>query len=282
MSAIAALTLLSWLPVDLSSAICGKLARIFGPLGRRHARADRALKHFFPHLSADERRQMLAAMWDNIGRVFGEFPHIHRIVRDPERFRIEGVSETSPGVREGTGMVVITGHFGNWELAPGAALRFNRQQANFYRPIDDPLLDRYVRRQRERISTEMIAKGTRGVAYALKALKRGYFVGMLSDQRESDGIILPFLGEDALTNHGPAVLALRANVPIFAGVAFREKGARFRMICSRLEVDLTGDRSADVVTLTCRMNELFETWLREHPEQWLWTHDRWKYHLTLS
>lgn len=273
---IGAFTVLSWLPVEWASAITGRIVQIIALFTQRHRRAEAALKRHLPELSNKERRRILRAMWDNVGRIFGELPHIDRILDDPDRFSFDGLQQVMHGIAEDCGVVTVTGHFGNWELSPAPSYHLRRRQVSFYRSIKNPLLDAYVRRQRERISTgELVAKSDRSMRRAMEALARGEFIGLMADQREKRGIDVPFLGVDAPTSHAPALLTLRYDAPLLAGIVVRERGVRFRMICRRITFRRTGDREADVRSLTREINDVFSDWVREYPEQWLWSHRRW-------
>jgi KDO2-lipid IV(A) lauroyltransferase len=274
---IGALMLLACLPVDLASAIPGKIARAVGPLMHRHRRADAALKQFLPHLSETERRRVLGVMWENFGRIFGELPHLKRILDDPDRFAFENFSQVMDGIEEGCGIVTITGHFGNWELSPAPSYFLERFQLSFYRTLNSPPLEKYVRRLRERIATgELVAKGSDNLRRGMQALVRGQFIGLMADQRESKGIMVPFMGVEAPTSHAAALLTVRYGSPLLAGIVIRERGVKFRMICRRIAVERTGDRKADILAVTSQVNHMFGEWIRQYPEQWLWTHRRWQ------
>jgi KDO2-lipid IV(A) lauroyltransferase len=235
------------------------------------------LERFLPHLSKVERRRVLGAMWENIGRIFGELPHLRRILDDPDRFAFEGLPPVMDGIEEDCGVITITGHFGNWELSPAPSYFLKRYQLSFYRTLSNPLLNKYVRRLRERIATgELVPKGGDSLRRGMQALVRGQFIGLMADQRESKGIPVPFMGVEAPTSHAAALLALRYHSPLLAGIVIREKGAKFRMICRRIAVRPSGDRQGDVVAVTAQINDMFGEWIREYPEQWLWTHRRWQ------
>ncbi|GJL85076.1 MAG: lipid A biosynthesis lauroyl acyltransferase [Micavibrio sp.] len=270
------LAVLGMLPVDMASAIGGKVVRIVGPYMRQHKRALDNLARFMPALSEKERKALALTMWENAGRVFGEIPHGKRILDDPERFRFIGIEEAIEGVPDDLGGVTVSGHCGNWEISPAPSYKLKKPQLSFYRSINNRILDRALKKYREEICTgEMVAKGADSMKRAMQAVQKGQFIGMLVDQRESQGIVAPFMGVDAKTNHAPALLVCRYKVPLYIGFVIREKGAHFRMECQRVDFDLTGDNKIDVLAITTKINDIFSAWILKHPDQWLWTTRRW-------
>src|SRR5687768_1335364 len=137
---------LSVLPIAIASAIAGKIVRFFGPFSREHKIGDANLQRFLPHISPDGRREILAGMWENIGRAFGEMPHLDKILNDPTRFSFDGLDNIVAELAEGQGAVTVTGHFGNWELSPAPSYRLGRRQVSFYRKPRNPHLEQFLLR----------------------------------------------------------------------------------------------------------------------------------------
>ncbi len=274
---IVGLALFRALPVDLASFIPGKLVRVFGPLTSSYKRTEALLARFLPDSTEAERRHIALARLENIGRTMGELPHIRRIINDPARFRFDGIEEAVAGLDSNTGAITISGHFGNWELSTAPSYVLKRRQISIYKRIKNPLLERWLKKNRMKVCTgELVPKDANSLRRMMSALKDGHFVGMMVDQREPKGIESPFLGEPAETNHAPALLACRYNVPLIAGIVIREKGARFRMLCKRVPIEMTGDNKIDIPAITLKVNELFGSWVRDYPDQWLWSDRRWR------
>ncbi len=274
---VSGLAIFSVLPVDVASFIPGKLMRLVGPMTSRHGKTKSILSRFLPGISEAEKQRIALSMWENMGRVIGELPHIRRIIDDPARFRFEGIEEAVAGLDKNTGAVTISGHFGNWELSTAPSYALGRRQVSIYKRIKNPFLDRCLKKYRMKFCTgDLVAKDSNSMRRMMEALKDGHFIGMMVDQREPKGIVVPFLGEPTETNHAPALLVCRYNVPLIAGIIIREKGARFRMICRRVPTEITGDNKIDVPAITAQVNEMFGSWVRAHPDQWLWSDRRWK------
>ena len=128
---------------------------------------------------------------------------------------------------------------------------------NFYRKINNPVLDNYVLKQRRKIVTGvLIAKGDDSFRWATATIRRGDFIGFFADQRESEGILAPFLGIEVPTNHAPAILAIRYGVPILMGKVIREGGVKFRMECQNVTVASTGNKKSDILDSRCRSKDV--------------------------
>jgi len=147
---------------------------------------------------------------------------------------------------------------------------------SFYRAPNNPFVSALVQRLRQRLSPGgFLPKSAEGARQALAMLKAGAHIGMLVDQKQNDGIAVPFFGRDAMTTPAVAAFAQRMRVPIIAGNVERLRGAYFRIVVCRVEQADTGDRKADVAETTRRINVLFEAWIRERPDLWFWVHRRW-------
>ena len=124
--------------------------------------------------------------------------------------------------------------------------------------------------------TQMFAKGKAGARQTLAHLARGGRLAMLMDQKMNDGIEARFFGRPAMTAPGLAALALRLRCPVIPSFVERLGPARFRVTCERpLALPDTGDRTADIASLTQMVNDTLERWIRAKPESWLWLHRRW-------
>ncbi len=266
------------LPVGWASALGGCLARTIGPLVSVNRRAERNLARAFPELSAGERRKVLRAMWDNLGRVLAEYPHLHRFVPygPGARTEVVGVEHLDEAREDGKAGIFFSGHFGNWEIAALAVTRRGIPVALVYRAPNNPIVDRIIRLCRRTITELRVPKGSAGARDLLRTIKEGGHLAMLIDQKMNDGIPVPFFGRDAMTAPALTELALRYDVPVYPVRVERIAGTRFRItVFPKLIVERSGDRPTDVRAAMLQVNQLFETWIRERPAQWLWVHRRW-------
>ncbi len=266
------------LPLDRASALGGWLGRVLGPrLGRTRV-AERNLGRAFPERSPAEIAAIVRAMWDNLGRVAAEFPHLGEFDVHAGDGRVEavGVEHLDALIAAGGQAIFFSAHLGNWEIAPLCASRKGLPLTIIYRAANNPFIDRMVRKLRAPIVGAHFPKGAPGAARLVAALRRGESLGMLVDQKLGDGIAAPFFGRDAMTAPAPALFALKFGCPLVPVRVERLGGARFRItIYPPIDVPRTGDRKADVAATTARINAVLEDWIRARPEQWLWLHRRW-------
>ena len=277
-AAVITYTVFRLLPIDLASALGGRLARTFGPFFPVSKRAIRNLTNAYPEKSPAEIRAIVRAMWDNLGRVAAEYPHLKEIdVYDPD-----GRVETTGGeyvdlLREdGHAGIFFSGHIANWEIVSLGATQRGVPLDRIYREANNRLVEWLYKRGRAAVEGALIPKGSAGARQLLKSLKEGKHLGMLVDQKMNDGIPAPFFGRDVMTAPALAELALRFDCPVVPARVTRLKGARFKLtILPPLEMIRTGDHKADVAANMARVNALLEKWVRDTPEQWLWLHNRW-------
>lgn len=266
--------------VDAASFIAGKTLRFVGPLLRSISRrAEENLRAAFPDWSEDKIMATTRDVWENLGRVGGEFAHLDRFTASGENPRVtfEGEEKVLGKIDAQRPAIFVTGHFANWEVGAVAALEAGLKYAIVYRAANNPLVDAFIIKQRARLMTAtQIPKGKTSVLMIVKAIKTGASLGLLVDQKLNDGIPAPFFGRDAMTTPAPAWIALRYALPIFPVTVQRRSGAHFTLkVHDPLEFSPTGDNDADVAALTAEINAVIEREIRERPGEWLWLHRRW-------
>jgi Kdo2-lipid IVA lauroyltransferase/acyltransferase len=265
------------LPLDWASAICAILARTIGPGLGISKRARINLRHALPELSDAEVTRIIAGMWDNLGRVAAEYPHLQKIrVFDPHgRVETHGFEHMDRAIASGRRMIIFSGHIANWEIGMLAAVQYGISVAQIYRAANNPLVDRMITRFRGG-GGELIPKGAVAARRAIAVLRRGEHLTMLADQKMNDGIPVPFFGRIAMTSSALASLALRFDCDVLPACVERLGGARFRLtVFPRLPLRRSGDHRADVAALMAEVNRRLEAWIRDRPEEWFWVHRRW-------
>ena len=266
------------LPVDAASAVGGWLGRAIGPRLQVTGRAIRNIERAMPELDEKEVRRIVRAMWDNLGRVMGEFPHIKAIAgaTGPGRVELAGADNVAALRAEEGATILLSGHFSNWEVFAASAERIGLSCAQAYRAPNNPITGWLLRRIRGLGDDDMVPKGAAGARKAIEVLGAGKRLGVLVDQKMNDGIKVPFFGHDAMTVAAPAQLALRFKCRRVPAWLERTGKCRFRLtIFPPMELPDTGDRQHDAAAIMARVNTMLEGWIRERPEQWLWLHNRW-------
>ena len=214
------------LPLDVASSFMGTLARVFGPFSRAHRTARANLEMAMPELSDLQRSRILSGMWDNMGRVIGEYPHLSRPIM-AKRITVEGREHLEKLRAVGQTMVFVSGHFANWEILPLTASLCGSPLVVIYREANNPVAEWLIRRIRAPYTLGMYGKGRMGAVQSIKALKEGRPLAMLIDQKQNDGSPLPFFGRTAMTTTAATQLAIKYQVPLLAARVVRHSRRAF-------------------------------------------------------
>jgi KDO2-lipid IV(A) lauroyltransferase len=263
--------ILKMLPIDWASGGMGTLARFVGPhlkvsnLGRKN------LNMAFPQKKPKEREKILQGVWENLGRVVGEFPHMDTISTSPSRVEVVNGDLIDTLRDDGCPGIFVAAHLANWELPHLTATDHGLAIALISRPPNNWILRWFLDYVRRNDLVRLILKGSSGSKELLKLLQQRGHVGILVDQRLSEGELIPFFGQNAFTAVGPSKLAEKYKAPLVPVQVERLKGAHFRVTFHKpLELKSTPAKT------TKALNEIIEKWIIKHPEQWLWLHNRWK------
>lgn len=274
---LAAFLGLCWLlPIDRASELGGWIGRTLGPRMGQNRKAARNLARALPENSEAENRRILRGMWDNLGRVIAEYPHLRRICATLEGGRVEVIGlEFIRALKEsGKPGILFGAHLANWEIQPYLARHAGLSLGLIYRAPNNGWVDRLLRWLRD--SPMLFRKGEEGARALYRLLRNGGHVAMLVDQKMNDGIAVPFFGRDAMTAPAIAQFALRTGCVLLPVRTERLRSARFRItVLPPLEIVPSGSRQADEYEIMLQINRIVEDWVRARPEQWLWLHRRW-------
>lgn len=280
----AAIGLLAALPLTLAMRFAELVALLVYLVDRPHRRIGmRNLAIAFPDAPLARRRQILRGSYLNLGRMGAELAHLPKLsaadLRDMVRFEDEAWWEEAVTWERSTGVLILSGHFGNWELLVYAHGMRGYPVHMVHRAMANARVDRWLNELRGRAGTRMIRK-SQGAEGVLRALHDHGLLVLPIDQNSTRGlgVFVDFFGVPASTNAGLARIALRADTPIIPAFIVREgRSARHRVhVLPILEIERTGDPVEDVRRNTARFTAVFEEMVRRHPEHWLWMHKRWK------
>lgn len=265
------------LPLETASAIGGAVGRTVGPWTRADRVARANLRAAFPEMDRAELERVMRGIWDNLGRVAGEWAQVDLIdTTDPARVVVAGEEHITAAREAGEPFILFSAHMANWELASVCAAQRGVPLANIYRAAGNPYTERLIREVRGRFCAELLRKGREGARGAIRVLRENRPLGMLIDQKLNEGLAIPFFGRPAMTATAPAELALRFRCRVLPVRLERLSGARFRVTVEPpLPLPDSGDHAADTETLLTDMTARVEAWVRERPEQWFWVHRRW-------
>jgi KDO2-lipid IV(A) lauroyltransferase len=268
---------LGLLPLKWASEIGGYLGRSVGPHLGISKRAQLNLAGALPGLSAAEVEGVIVGMWDNLGRVAAEYPHLRkiRVFQPGGRVETHGFEHMFRAVVAGRRMIIFSGHIANWEIGMLAAVQYGISVAQIYRAANNSIVDRMITGFRDG-GGELIPKGTVAARRSIAVLRRGEHLTMLADQKMNDGIPIPFFGRPAMTASALASLALRFDCDVLPARVERLGGPRFRLtVFPPLPLTRSGNHHADVAALMTRVNQTLEAWVRDRPAEWFWLHRRW-------
>ena len=248
------------------------------PFGIRRRTVVENLRRAFP--DADERwiDATAKATYGHLGREVVAMVRLSRLSRE-EVIALTDVPSwpaVQAALAEGKGALLVTGHYGNWEVAAAAVAARGVPISAVVKPQRNRLVNAMVQEARARlgIGTITMRKAAREVP---RLLARGGVIGIVADQdARSRGVWVPFFGIPASTFRGPAQFALRFDAPVFAAVARRLPDGRYRVAGDRLPLERTGDADADELRLTAALAAHLEEEIRKDPGQYFWFHKRWK------
>ncbi|MGE0697654.1 MAG: lysophospholipid acyltransferase family protein [Hyphomicrobiaceae bacterium] len=274
------------LSVERVAAIGAVVLGRVGPRLRPNRRTLANLAIVFPDRSPAEREAIARAMWANMGRTFAETLVLDRLIADPSRIEITDLATWERRAAEPGPIVGCTLHMGNWELTPRPFSVLGRPPAGVYKRLDNPLVDAWLRETRSPFfPAGLLGKGARddsdgtGQRTARQLLDRarsGGVLGFVVDHFDRRGDPVRFFGRQARFATAPAAIARHVGARVWVGRCMRiGTASRFRFELQEVPVPRTGDRKSDAAALTAQIFAVFEQWIRESPEQWMWWNTRW-------
>ncbi len=268
---------------DRASDVSGAIARRLGPWLPAHRTGRANLRAAFPDSSPAWIEATLRLAWENLGRVAGEYVHLDRIWDfDPDRpNRGRIVTDDAPLfiqlLNDGKPALCFAAHLANWELPALAAHAHGLPSAVVYRMPNNKAIAKQIAAIRGPLMGRMIRSRNEAAFEMAAALQRGEHLGMLVDQHWSRGVDVTFFGRRCKANPTLARLARQFDCPVVGVRIVRLPGQRFRIIgTGPIELPRDGNGTVDVPAATQLINSIVEGWIREHPEQWLWFHRRWR------
>jgi Kdo2-lipid IVA lauroyltransferase/acyltransferase len=264
---------------------CGALLRRIGRFLPEHRTGRANLAAAFPEKSTAEIEEILGGVWDNLGRLAAEYAHLDRLWDCDLAAPAHGRIEISPASIErflrlrddGKPALIFAAHLANWELPALAAAAYGLEAAVLYRTPNIASVANAVRELRAANIGTLIPHGIGAPSAVAAALERGAHVGFLVDQFFYQGVEVEFFGRRCKANPIIARLARHFECPIHGTRVIRLPDHRFRAELTE-EIAPVRDRDGriDVPATTQAITTIIEGWVREHPEQWLWLHRRWR------
>lgn len=270
---------LSLLPLPLASSIGGALGSFVGSLPIRiNKTAQSNLKVAFPSKNILWVCQTQMTALGHLIRTAMEFPRVYKMSQ--KEFKKCVTITGWEHIENNPNAMVLTAHYGNWEIICKAAGLQNKKMASIYRAANNPLSDKYIVSLRAKANGFQIPKGSKGAKQLIRLAKEdNVLIGMLNDQKLNTGILAPFFGKDVMTAPALAEIARKYNRPVVPIFCTRKISGLFKLkfemeIGTPLLLQNTDDAQSDVHANTSLFNKIIEEQIRKNPEQWLWAHRR--------
>lgn len=275
--------LLRLLGPERASDLGGRLTRLVGPLLPAHRTALENIRAAFPGIAEPDVRRIARGAWENLGRTGAEYAHLHHLFdwdehnRDAGRTEVLGIEHFEALRDDGRPGLIFSAHCGNWELPAICAARYGLEATAVFRAPNNAAAQRIVHEIRSGTMGGLAAAGP-GASFAMReVLERGGHLGMLIDQHFTRGVAVPFFGRPAFTNPVLGKFARYFDCSVHGVRVIRLPGHRFRLeLTPPLDLPRGPDGAVDVAGAMAAMTRVVEGWVREHPEQWLWMHRRWR------
>tara|TARA_B100000963_G_scaffold355914_1_gene375076 strand:- start:4078 stop:4932 length:855 start_codon:yes stop_codon:yes gene_type:complete len=260
--------------LNISRKIFSVLFNLIGPFARNKKMILKNLSSFPRNISMIEKKQIIKDMWSNYGMTFVEYIFLKKFRNASNHISIKGDEIIQKVKDKNKPVIFISGHFANFELMSMEITKKKIQLATIYRPLNNYFLNPFMERLRKRyICKNQIKKGIRGVRESIDYIKKGYSVALMIDQRVSEGELINFFGKPALTSTLPAQLAIKFKLNIVPVFIKRTKNNNFELEFHE-EIDTSSEK--DKTELTKNLNLILERMIVKNPNQWIWTHNRWK------
>ena len=265
------------LGLKYSSILSSKIFKTLGPFFRSNDISHSNLSKAFPHLDKNERKKIINKMWENYGKIFAEYLFLKdfRLSKNfSKRIIIENENEINLIKEEAKPVIFISGHFNNFELMAMYIEKSGIDLAAIYRPLNNKFLNPIMENIRKNyICKKQIKKGIAGTKDLLKYFKNGNSVALMIDQRVSEGIHSEFFNQKALTTTIPAQFVKKFNAKIVPVYIERIGENRFKIKFYK-SIKFSSNDTLESITLS--LNILLEEMIKKNPEQWIWSHNRWK------
>lgn len=270
----------SALPGRAADTVGRQAGRFVHALGIRRDVVDSNLRLAFPDRDDDWISTTTLSAFEHLGREAAAMMRLSKLDVNAVLDQTIPVGwEEVEGARSlGRGVILVTGHFGNWEMAAALVAARGNPIAAIVRRQGNRLVNDRLERLRKNLGVETIYQ-SQAPSRVPRILRANGVVGIVGDQdARRSGIFVPFMGQPASTHRGPALFAIRLGAPVFSCFARRIAGAdvRYEITAERVEFTRTGDLDADVHALTSELAQRLEREVRAAPEQYFWFHKRWK------
>ena len=260
--------------LSLSRKFFSFIFKKIGPIIRSNNIIDKNLLKFSNELSDREKKEITSNMWSNYGMTFIEYIFLNNFKKGQSHIDIEGENILHKISLDNKSVIFISGHFANFELMSMEITKKKINLATIYRPLNNFFLNPFMEHVRKKyVCKNQIKKGRRGVKESIEYIKNQHSIALMVDQRVSEGEKIKFFDKEALTTTLPGQLALKYKLDIVPIFIERTNNNLFKM---KVYEPIKPSNFKDTSEVSEKLNKIIENMIIKNPNQWIWTHDRWK------
>ena len=253
------------------------IGKLLGPIFRSKEIIKKNIKIFSPTIKENEINKIIKKMWGNYGRILAEYPYIpsFRKKKLDNYLMIDGLENLEKIKKNKKPALFISGHFNNFELMAMTIEREGVDLFAVYRPLNNKFLNLIMEYLRKKyICKNQIEKGLKGLRKALALFKKGKSLAIMIDQRVSEGMDIELFGKNAFTTTIPAQFVKKFGCIIQPVYIQRIDGVHFKVV---FDEHITFEKNQSIEEITKYLNKWLEKKITKNPDQWIWTHNRWKH-----
>ncbi len=262
------------LGLKISRMIFSNLFLLFGSFFKSKKVIKKNLDIFSQNVPDIDQKKIIEAMWKNYGMTFIEYIFLNYFRKQNSHITLEGYEIISKIIEEQKPVIFISGHFANFELMSMEITKRNIPLATIYRPLNNFFLNPFMEYLREKyVCKNQIKKGIKGVRETINYINTNHSVALMIDQRVSEGEKIDFFNYSSLTTTLPAQLSIKFDLDIVPVFIKRTKENDFVL---KFQDKISPRNFSNKIDLSKKLNDVLEKMVIKNPEQWIWTHNRWK------
>ncbi len=261
------------LRIKISRKIFANLFSLFGPVFKSKKIINNNIQIFSKDISSKKREKIINNMWKNYGMTFVEYMFLYRFQKQNSHISIKGEKNLSL-VREGRPVIFVSGHFANFELMSMEITKRRVKLATIYRPLNNIFLNPLMEYLRKKyVCKHQIQKGINGLRETIKYINNNYSIALMIDQRLGEGEKIDLFNKPAMTTTLPAQLSKKYNLNIVPVYIERVGNDKFNLEFQKI---INPDDYKNKIAMTKKLNNVLEEMIIRNPNQWIWSHNRWK------
>ena len=262
------------LGLTLSRKIFSTFFLVFGPIFKSKKTINKNLNIFSNKISENDKKKIINSMWENYGKTFVEYVYLKDFKKNFSHITLDGEENIFQIIKDKKPVIFISGHFANFELMSMEITKKNIPLATIYRPLNNIFLNPFMEYLRKKyVCKNQIKKGINGVRESIEFIKKKHSIALMIDQRVSEGEKINLFNKPALTTTLPAQLSIKFNLEIIPVYIERKVNDKFRIVFQK---KINPKKFKNKIELSQELNKVLEKMILNNPNQWIWTHNRWK------